>query len=118
MCYQSGIGVAVDHKQALQMFQKASDSLCTHTAKPATTNHGYNCPRATFEIAVCYENGLGVQRDSDKAMKLFKRAAELLNTDAMCVVGNQLVLSGKFSQGKELFVKAAELGNLSAVLGS
>ncbi len=47
----------------------------------ALSDKGY--APAIFELANCYEEGLGVAEDYEKAIVLYEKAAELDNTDAM-----------------------------------
>ena len=42
---------------------------------------------AQFNLAICYENGKGVEEDAEKAVKWFRLAAELGDADAQYNLG-------------------------------
>ncbi|KAG9293395.1 hypothetical protein G9A89_006680 [Geosiphon pyriformis] len=73
---------------------------------------------AQYDLAVCYANGEGTMRNSEKAFELYSKAAEAGDLDA------QYNLAFRYANGEgttkdsekafELFSKAAEAGHLNA----
>ena len=93
-----------DRKNAFDMFLKSS-------------NDGY--PNAHYQVAIMYRDGVGAQRDVEKMKLYLEKAVE-------CGVINAIMLlADLYSQGKllpkdeeqsfELYLKAAELGNATAM---
>ncbi|MBQ8445015.1 MAG: sel1 repeat family protein [Opitutales bacterium] len=76
-------------------------------------------PKAINGLAICYANGLGVQKDLRKAHDLFLEAADLGYVNAQVYVGN-FFISGTYGfpkapdRGFEYFKKAADQGSLKA----
>lgn len=92
-------------------------SAVTHL-KLATTHHH---PAATFNLGLCYERGLGVERDLKLAMQCYTVASSLGHAKAMFNLGvyyvrgwGGLKRSGKAA--RQCFASAARLGQPEAQL--
>ncbi|XP_066998893.1 DAP3-binding cell death enhancer 1 [Anabrus simplex] len=88
------------HKEALSFFTRGME---------------YNNPAATYNLAVCYEKGLGISQDLKKAAKFYKMASEKGHATAMYNLGVFHVhgwggLPVDLNQAHELFEKASSLG--------
>jgi TPR repeat protein len=74
---------------------------------------------AMFNLAVCYENGMGVTKSAEKAVELYERAIELGDASAMfnlavCYENGEGVTKSA-EKAVELYERAIELGNASAM---
>lgn len=47
----------------------------------------YGHPEAQFEVARCYQNGMGVEKNEENAVVWYKKAAEQGNAEAQCALG-------------------------------
>ena len=47
----------------------------------------YGHPEAQFEVARCYQNGIGVEKNAENAVVWYKKAAEQGNAEAQCALG-------------------------------
>ncbi len=66
-CYQNGIGVTQNLKEAVYWYQQAID---------------INETQASLHLGLCHERGLGVPKDYDRARLLFQRATDKGIADA------------------------------------
>lgn len=105
--FQLGIEsfLAGDHKDAVVHFK-----LSTH----------HNHPGGVFNLALCFERGLGIKRNLKAAKKLYEIASELGSSKAFYNLGVYYAqgLGGaekNAQKAKEMFAKAAELGSTDAV---
>lgn len=83
-----------------------------------STNH--NNSGGVFNLAICYEQGVGVKRNMKTAKKLYEIASGLGHAKAFYNLGVFYAqgLGGthkNFHQAKRLFEKAAELGSVDAI---
>jgi len=72
-------------------------------------------PSATNNLARLYEVGLGVEKNTDKAIELYKRAIELNNTHAMVNLSSIYINNKEYKQAIELCNKAIELKDANAM---
>ena len=99
-CYQNGVGVEKDEKEAFSWYERASeyghaDSICA--------------------LAVCYNEGIGIEINKSKAVELFKKSSESGSLMGMFQHG---LLVDKGAEGVnpdrelafELFKRSAESG--------
>lgn len=82
-----------------------------------STNH--NHPGGVFNLALCYEKGVGVKRSMKTARKLYEIASQLGHAKAFYNLGvfHAQGLGGahkSFFQAKKCFETAAELGSIDA----
>lgn len=47
----------------------------------------YGHPEAQFEVARCYQNGTGVEKNEENALVWYKKAAEQCDAEAQCALG-------------------------------
>ena len=73
-CYQYGLGTEKDEYAALEWYQKAAEQ-----------NH----PQSISYMAGFYEHGLaGLEKNTDEAVRLWRKAAELGDKEAQFTLGN------------------------------
>lgn len=72
-CYGMGaLGWPINHYRAFQWYNQASKQ-----------SH----PEATYRTAVCYELGIGTEKDGDRAVVYYRKAAHLLHVPSMYKLG-------------------------------
>ncbi|CAO3647650.1 unnamed protein product [Mucor hiemalis] len=72
-CYGMGaLGWPINHYRAFQWYNQAS-------------KHCH--PEATYRTAVCYELGIGTEKDGDRAIAYYRKAAHLLHVPSMYKLG-------------------------------
>ena len=97
-----------DYVKALGWFEKAAGLLDRH---------------AIYEIACIYDNGLGIERNSEKALEYYFRAIDAGNSYAMVAMaqkyhfGEDISVGQDFKRAMDLYLKAAELNNSRAMVG-
>ena len=73
---------------------------------------------AYTKLGHCYMDGIGVGADQGKAIKLYKQAAAMQDTAAMCFLANFFIKRSTkqetISAAIKLYVKAARMGDVSA----
>ena len=73
-CYNSGLGTKKDKTLAVEWYKKAAEQ---------------EYPQSVCYLANFYEYGIGgVERDTDEAVRLWKKAAELGDKEAPFILGN------------------------------
>lgn len=100
--YRLGLGTAPDYDLAISFMQKAIENF-----------------QSTFgliELAICYEQGLGVEEDAQKAFELYQKAAEFNDAYAHYQVA-LYHQSGFFTQNEPDYPKALEHFEKSFELG-
>lgn len=73
ICNQYGVGVEPNIQEAIRLFQINVDN---------------DNDTSMVQLGLIYKNSKLIKHDYEKAFKLFTRAAELGNTDAMKILGN------------------------------
>ena len=75
---------------------------------------------AMISLGLCYERGFGVEKDPDAALKLYKKAAEFGNANAMYRVGHLMLtdanMKSEYSSARIYILRAARKNHLSAML--
>ena len=97
--YETGEGVAEDHKQAVAWYRKAAKQ----------GNAG-----AQYFLGLMYAKGQGMTQDDKQAVAWFRKAAEQGNAGAQMALGRMYVGGGgpqDYKQAVVWFRKAAEQGN-------
>lgn len=138
-CYDRGIGVKKDKRQAIELFTKASEQG-SPTAQTQLgsyyedgTGVGRNLKKASelflkaaeqgFDVAEVqlgyyYEEGIGVEQDSRRAIELYTKAFEQGNLDAQACLGfcyqRGVGVDQDLKKAIELYTKAIEQGNANA----
>lgn len=131
-CYHKGNGVTKDIQKAIQFYQSSAKQgnllsiallgQCYEELKKMkeaiycyqeAAKHGNH--QGLFYLAKCYKNGNGVKRNSEKAIKLFKKAVKAGSDKALYKLG---ILSyttfGHVEEGLIYLRQAAEQGNQKA----
>ena len=102
-CYQNGVGVVKDYKEAVRLFSLAAQQ----------GNSG-----AQFNLGVCYQNGVGVVKDDKEAVRLYSLAAQQGHSDAQNNLGlcyrNGVGVDIDDKEAVRLFSLAAQQGNSRA----
>ena len=87
VCYHSGIGTEKDKTKALEWYRKAV---------------AQNYPQSVCYLAKFYAEGIaGVERDTDEAIRLWKKAAELGDKEAKFILGNTYYYGTYVEQDRE-----------------
>ena len=79
----------------------------------------YGHPEAQFEVARCYQNGTGVEKNEENAVVWYKKAAEQGNAEAQCVLGGcfyyqTLGVEKDDKEARKWYEAAANQGNVTA----
>lgn len=93
-------------------------SISNNKAEDTYSNQLDNT-QSIVNLAFCYEYGIGVNQDIDKANEYYKQAADLGNADAyyyLAKVNFDMNTEEDFIYGLDLCRKAADLGNADACL--
>ena len=131
-CYMNGTGVGQDIQKGLELYQTASDmglGVATYSIGAYYINDCHDivkgieyCEKAAeqgFALAASileqmYEEGMGVEKDFDKAMFYLKRASEL--GDAPCQLKYGMLLRrDDMIEGSEWMIKSANQDNPAAL---
>jgi len=104
--YFKGImGKDQDYEQAAKWYRQALDK---------------GVGEAAYPLAVCFENGWGVAKDTALAVKLYMRAADIRDIRAMCKLGNCYFRGSgaeqDYAEALRWYSCAANLGNADAMI--
>ena len=132
-CYMTGNGVSQDIEKGLELYHTASNmglGIATYSIAAYYNNECHDIENGIaytekaaeqgFALAASileqiYEEGMGVEKDMDKAMSYMKRAAEL--GDARCQLKYGMLLCGTDrTQGIEWMIKSANQNDPAALL--
>ena len=124
-CYMNGTGVEKDTNKALELYQTASDrgmGMASYSIGAYYINECHDvekgvkyCEKASEQgfalaasiLAQMYEQGMGIEKDWDKAMSFLKRAAEL--GDPACQLKHGLLISKEDrEEGLEYMMRSAQ----------
>ena len=100
--YEEGKGVHADADRALFYYRSAAQQ---------------DLPQAQYHLGMCALKGVGGEKDEKAAVEWFRKAAELDSTLAMFQLARIYEngapgIAQDFSKSNDLYLKAAELGNL------
>ena len=131
-CYMNGKGVVQDTNKGLELYQTASNlglGIATYSIGAYYMNdchdiakgieYGEKAAEQGFALAASileqiYEEGMGVEKDLDKAMIYLERAAELGDAQCQLKYGMLLYRSDR-AQGAEWMIKSANQKNPAAL---
>lgn len=112
LCYQTGNGIAADSLKATQLYQRSikegNKTLFNQHVELAKKGSVFS----DMLIASCYQNGIGVAKDSDKAVPFLTAAAEKNCIPAQLDLGVLLLNSKKAAEAAPWFKRGADLGNI------
>ena len=132
-CYMNGQGVKQDIDRGLELYHTASNmglGIATYSIAAYHFNECHDietgmtyCEKAAeqgFALAASileqlYEEGMGVEKDMDKAMTYMKRAAELGDAQCQLKYGMLLCRTDR-AQGIEWMIKSANQNDPAALL--
>ncbi len=126
-CYEKGRGVEKDEKKAIEYYQKAADLGNSNAMYNLGNIYKKNDIKkavkyfeqavdedqhklAAFNLALCYENAKGVEKDEKKAAELYQIASSEGNIQAMVNLAycyeNGIGVEKNPEKAKELYVEA------------
>ena len=110
-CLFYGVGVEENKAEAAACFEKALSYEYTDNERIIPS---------MLAMANCYENGLGIAKNGEKALGLYKQAAEYGDAASMYNTG-RAILSGcgaksEFSAARTFILRAARKGYIPAML--
>ena len=107
--YANGESVVKDDTEAQAYFTQALAGFLKLEANDQADDNLFN------KLGRMYMNGLGTEKDTEKAFDYFKRSAELNNKNALYEYGKALLLGENteqdIPQGLDMIQKAVALGN-------
>ena len=137
--YDEGLGVPVDHLEAMKWFRKSANQgydkaqsnlgFIYYNGKgvPQDYNESVRWFRKAAEqdfanaqycLGVMYANGQGVNQDYNEAVTWYRKAAEQGYANAQCNLGNMYVnsegVNQDYNEAVTWYKKAAEQGNATA----
>ena len=78
----------------------------------------YGHPEAQFEVARCYQNGTGVEKNEENAVVWYKKAAEQCDAEAQCALGECYYqargVEKDDKEARKWYEAAATQGNVTA----
>lgn len=92
LCYLNGTGTQIDYDKAMECFVQAS-----------IQDH----PNSYINLAKMYQEGLGVDKDSEFAISLLKKAARLISIDANIQLGHIYEESNDKKEATKYFKRAS-----------
>ena len=66
-CYERGVNIPMDKHKAFEIFNMA-------LAKSFYTDEFYYRYKAYYELGRCYQNGIGIERNIDKAIECYRNS--------------------------------------------
>lgn len=118
-CYANNVGVQKNEAKAIEWYSKAVEQWREiKFRKSYTKDLTHGIPEAQFKLGNCYANGIGVNKDVDRAVNLYTKAAEQEYVEAqyelgMCYYYGRGVVEDK-EKAVDWLIKAAEQGHFKA----
>lgn len=115
LCYQTGNGVERDSVRAISLYGRAikngnSALLEQHTAS-ADKGNVFDC----VLLAECYNKGIGVKRDTDKAIEYYTKAAKRNSVDAQRELALAYLNGKQPAKAVEWFKHGADNNDLPSI---
>ena len=110
-CLTYGVGTDKDLEAAAEAYLKAvkTEEQISDRVVPAM-----------LSMAICYESGIGIHKNYQRALELYKKASEYGNADAMYRAGRTIMSSAdmktEYSVARVYILRAARKGHLPAML--
>ncbi|RHZ48312.1 hypothetical protein Glove_553g4 [Diversispora epigaea] len=116
--YQHGIGTVVDNQMAFQFYHLAANHISSSNSSYLKNLYNINKEIGIISLAQIYLFGLGVDKDSKKAFRIFHKLADkgslmALNSVAYCYY-NCIGVEKNEEKAFELYLKSVEKGFLLA----
>ncbi|RHZ73610.1 hypothetical protein Glove_230g41 [Diversispora epigaea] len=116
--YRNGIGTVTDNQMAFKFFSSTANKIIdTSSFNPPSLKKLYNINKeiSTLSLANMYLNGLGVEKNTNKAFQIYSKVADegsllALNSMAYCYK-NGFGVEKNPEKAFELYLKAAGKGN-------
>lgn len=113
LCYQTGHGITADSLKAVQLYQRSikdgNKALFAQNVELAKKGDVFS----NMLVASCYQNGVGVPEDSDKAIPYLTVAANKNCVPAQRNLGLILLNSKKAKDAVSWFKKGTDNGDMS-----
>lgn len=113
LCYQTGHGIAADSLKATRLYQRSikggNKALFSQNEELARKGNVFS----NMLIASCYQNGLGVARDVNKAIPYLTAAAEKNSIPAQRDLGMILLNAKKAMEAAPWFKRGMENGDIT-----
>jgi len=130
--YEHGLGVPADERKAVEWYRQAAlqkhpkamnaMGLACFRANELedasswfSSAADYDYPNAMVNLALCFEEGNGVNKSEKLAVWYYRKAIELGSDTAMTNLATLLLRRGQAAEAKRLCVKAVECGNADAL---
>lgn len=115
LCYQTGNGVGKDSITAVKLYARSvkqgNRALFKQNEKLADTGNMF----ASMFVAHCYQNGIGITKNLNKAIEFYEKAAQLNGVDAQRELALLYLNARKDSEAVKWFKKGAENADLSSI---
>ncbi len=115
LCYQTGHGIEADSVKALALYgksiEKGNSVLFDQNVKLADNGNLFS----NVLVALCYQKGLGVEKDINKAVIFFARAAKNNSVDAQRELALAYLNGRKPAEAFKWFKVGADNGDLSCI---
>lgn len=114
MCYQTGNGIEKDSIRAIQLYDRSikggNKALLTQQTRLANNGNVFS----NVFMALCHQNGTGVEKNTDKAIEYFTKAAEMNSADAQRELALCYMNTRKPYEAAPWFKRGADNGDLSS----
>lgn len=116
LCYQTGHGIAADSLKATQLYQRSfkdgnKELLKRHAEIATKEGNIFSC----MLVASCYEKGIGLKKDTSKAVPYLTIAANKGCVTAQRDLALNLLNAKKPAEAIEWFKKGADNNNLTCI---
>lgn len=114
LCYQMGNGIEKDSIRAIQLYDRSvkggNKALIAQQTRLADNGNVFS----NVYMALCYQNGTGVDKDADKAIDYYIKAGEKNSVDAQREVALLYMNTRRPNEAAPWFKRGADNGDLSS----